>query len=110
MTASAYSVRWTAQAMAMLKAIGDRRIQEVLFKRAGALAFEPEKQGKPLIGELLGFRSVRAVGQRYRIIYRVERHKVLVLIVATGLRKEGSRSDIYVLAQKLFRLHLLVEE
>lgn len=105
-----YGVRWTAQAKSMLKAIGDRRIQEAILKRASMLAQEAEKQGNPLIGELLGFRSVRAVGQRYRIIYRVERHKVWVVVVAVGLRKEGSRADVYALAQKLFRQHLLVEE
>lgn len=110
MRPSPYSVRWTAQAKAMLKAVSDRRIQEALFKRAAILAQEPEKQGNPLIGELLGFRSVLAVGQRCRIIYRVERHKVWVMVVAVGIRKEGSQADIYALAQKLFRQHLLVEE
>ena len=48
--------------------------------------------------------------RRYRIIYRVERHKVWVVIVAVGIRKEGSQADIYALAQKLFRQHLLEEE
>ena len=110
MTPSAYSVRWTTQAKVMLKAISDRRIQEAILKRAAALSQEPEKQGSPLIGELLGFRSVRAVGQRYRIIYRVERHKVWVIVVAVGIRKEGSQADIYALAQKLFHQRLLVEE
>ena len=110
MTLPAYTVRWTAQAKVLLKAISDRRIQEAIFKRAAVLAQEPEKQGNPLIGELRGFRSVRAIGGRYRIIYRVERHKVWVVIVAVGIRKEGSQADVYALAQKLFRQHLLVEE
>lgn len=57
--------------------------------------------------ELMGFRSLRTVGQRYRIIYRVDRNRVLVIVVAVGLRKEGDRNDIYRLAQKLVRLRLI---
>ena len=58
-------------------------------------------------GELAGFRSLRAAGQRYRIIYWVERHRVLVMILAVGLRKDGDRSDVYRLAQRLLRLRLI---
>ena len=53
------------------------------------------------------FLSLRAEGQRYRIIYRVEGDKVVVMIVAVGIREEGDRGDIYALAQKLVRLGLL---
>ena len=107
MTGADYQIHWTATAKGMLKAIGDRRIQEDILKKTDQLAHEPEKQGKPLLGGLIGFRSARAVGQRYRIIYRVEHRKMWVVVSAVGIRKEGSRSDIYALAQKLFRLHLL---
>lgn len=75
--------------------------------RIDGLSSEPEQQGKPLFGELSGYRSLRAAGQRYRIIYRVEREKILVLVVATGIRKEGDKKDIYALARKLLRLKLL---
>jgi mRNA interferase RelE/StbE len=71
------------------------------------LAKSPEQQGKPLVGELASFRSVRAVGQRYRIVYRVERREVVVVIVAVGKRKAGDKGDIYELAKKLLRLGLL---
>ena len=79
----------------------------MIVERAGQLAENPEQQGKPLVGELAGLRAVRTVGQRYRIIYRVERAQVIVLIVAVGRRKEGDRSDIYTLARRLFRQKLL---
>ena len=69
------------------------------------LAKSPEQQGKPLVGELAGFRSVCAVGQRYRIVYRVERREVVVVIV--GRRKARDKNDIYELAKKLLRLRLL---
>jgi mRNA interferase RelE/StbE len=59
------------------------------------------------MGELAGYRAVRAVGQRYRIIYRVERGLITVLVVAVGRRKEGDRKDIYELARRLLRQRLL---
>lgn len=91
----------------MLREVSDRRIQEHLLKRAEQLASEPEKQGKPLLGELFGYRSLRAAGQRYRIIYEVQRDHVIVLIIGLGLRKEGSSKDVYSLARKLIRSRLL---
>lgn len=94
-------------ALRMLKNVSDRRASVKIQERIDGLAVDPEKQGKPLTDELAGYRSLRAVGQRYRIVYRVERGKVLVLIVAVGIRKEGSKKDIYTLARKLIRLHLL---
>jgi mRNA interferase RelE/StbE len=95
----------------MLGEIRDRRVQRALSERIEGLAEEPEKQGKPLIGELAGLRSLRAVGQRYRILYRVEKKTVLVLVVAVGIRKDDdSKKDIYSLARKLLRLRLLEPE
>ena len=73
------------------------------------LAEEPEKQGKALLGELAGFRSIRAVGQRYRIIYQIKGNNIVVVIVAVGIRRDGAKDDIYNLAKKLFRLRLLSE-
>jgi mRNA interferase RelE/StbE len=91
----------------MLEAIEDRRIREKIRDRIDGLAKDPEKQGKALIEELAGYRSLRAAGQRYRIIYKVEDEKIVVLVVAVGIRKEGSKRDIYSLAKKLLRLHLV---
>lgn len=101
-----YKVLWAARAREILTAIPDRRIQKKIFERVCELSNEPEKQGKPLIGELAGYRSLRAAGQRYRIIYRIEDAKVLVLVVALGIRKEGSKKDVYSLAKKLVQLGL----
>jgi len=97
----------TPYARVMLEEIQDRRVREKIRDRVDGLVEEPEKQGKPLTGELAGYRSLRAVGQRYRIIYRIEEGKVLVLVMALGIRKEGSGKDIYALARKLLRLRLL---
>jgi mRNA interferase RelE/StbE len=102
-----YRIVLTPTALKLLEAIPDRRIREQIRNRIDGLAHDPEQQGKPLGGELAGFRSLRAVGQRYRILYRVECAKVLVIVLAVGLRKEGDRHDIYRLAQKLIRLQLI---
>lgn len=101
-----YRINIAPSALKMLRGISDRRVREGIIRRIDSLAVDPEKQGKPLIAELAGYRSVRAVGQRYRIIYRVEADQVVVLVVALGLRKGGSRKDIYSLAKKLIRLRL----
>jgi len=94
-------------ALKMLKGIADRRVRDLIIKRIDDLTEEPEKQGKPLVAELSGYRSIRAAGQRYRIIYRVVHEKVVIYIVAIGIRKQGSSTDIYNLAKKLIRLRLL---
>jgi mRNA interferase RelE/StbE len=94
-------------AVKMLKDIADRRVREKIRDVIDRLVEEPGKQGKPLIDDLAGYRSIRAVGQRYRIIYKVENDRVLVVVVALGIRKEGSKKDIYALAKKLIRLRLV---
>jgi mRNA interferase RelE/StbE len=91
----------------MLEAITDRRVREKIATVIDSLESDPEIRGKPLDDDLAGYRSVRAVGQRYRIIYRVEGLTVTVMVVAAGIRKEGSRDDIYRVAAKLIRLGLL---
>ena len=91
----------------MISGISDRRVREKIRGAIDSLASDPELRGKPLGGDLQGYRSVRAVGQRYRIIYRVQRSIVTVAVVAVGIRKEGSREDIYVLTRRLLKLGLL---
>lgn len=107
MSRHVYHVKWTATAVKLAEAIDDQRIRRLSVERAEQLADDPEKQGKPLVGELVGFRSVRAAGQRHRIIYRVERKEVIVLIVTVGRRQAGSTRDIYELARKLLKQGLL---
>ena len=102
-----FAIAWTETALKLVEAVPDQRIRRLISQRADQLARSPEQQGKPLIGELVGLRSVRAVGQRYRIVYRVARREVTVLIVAVGRRRSGDKSDIYELARKLLRQGLL---
>lgn len=102
-----YQVDILPAAQTIVLEIADRRIQEKILEKMTALAVEPELQGKPLGDDLEGYRSIRAVGQRYGIIYRVDRTSVTVVVVAAGIRKAGSREDIYRVAAKLVRLGLL---
>ena len=82
-----YNIEITPLAIELLSKIKDQREQRGLRKRIEKLALEPEKQGKALAGKLKGYRSVRALGQRYRIVYRIDRSTITVLIVGAGIRK-----------------------
>ena len=104
-----WQILLTPTALKLLTDISDRRIREKIGAVIDRLAEEPEKQGKALLGELAGFRSIRAVGQRYRIIYQIRGSEIIVVIVAVGIRRDGAKNDIYNLAKKLFRLRLLSE-
>lgn len=107
MSTPTYTIKWTETALEMVEAIPDRRIRGQIVARVEELAKAPEAFGKPLTGELMGYRVLRAAGQRYRIIYRVERRLVTVLVVAVGRRKEGDRKGIYELARRLLRQRLV---
>jgi mRNA interferase RelE/StbE len=103
--------QWTvgvaSAAQKQLEAIGDNRIRKRIAQRIDRLQHEPDKQGKVLADELEGYRSVRAVGQRYRIIYKLEEEQVVVIVVTIGIRKDGDKKDAYELAKKLAKLNLL---
>ena len=104
-----WRINITPTAIRMLTGITDHRIREKIIAVIDRLAEEPEKQGKAMLGELAGFRSIRAVGQRYRIIYTVKNEEIIVIVVAVGIRRDGARDDIYNLTKKLLRLGLLNE-
>jgi mRNA interferase RelE/StbE len=101
MNLSEYEIRLTPLAREMLDAVQDVREREKLRDRIEQLKIEPEKQGKALMDNLAGLRSVRAVGQRYRIVYRVNADTIVVLVAGVGRRKDGDKNDIYRLLGKL---------
>ena len=68
--------------------------------RIEKLKNESDKQGKALSEELSGYHSIRAVGQRYRIVYRVEQDRVLVVIVVWEGAKKGI-SEMSMLLRKI---------
>ena len=102
-----YAVRITKTAAQMVRDISDKRIQRLLIERAERLSDEPDKQGSPLTSSLSGYRDCRAIGQRYRIIYRIENDEEVVIVSAIGIRRDGDRKDIYALARRLLRQGLL---
>ena len=97
----AYEVQFEPDALRMLGTISDKRIRAIITRRANRLVEEPEKQGKPLSRSMLGYRTVRAVGQRYRIIYRVDRSRELVQVIALGLRRGSGKKDVYSMAERV---------
>ena len=96
-----WAVYYTAEAEEMLLGIEDRRVRKLIKARTMRLSSSPEMQGKPLGGDLAGLRSVRAVGQRYRIIYELYPEEREVWVVTLGLRKAGDRDDVYELAKRM---------
>jgi mRNA interferase RelE/StbE len=96
-----YRVELTPLALEMIEAIQDKREQQGIIERLQKLKLEPIQQGKPLTGDLKGFYSLRAIGQRYRIVYQVKTEQILVVVVGVGRRKEGDKKDIYTLLKKL---------
>ena len=63
--------------------------------------------GKPLLGELAGCYSLRVAAQRYRVIYTIVDDRMIVLVVAVGIRKAGERRDLYEIARRLIRNRLV---
>jgi mRNA interferase RelE/StbE len=96
-----YRIIFSIQAQQLFTEVKDRREQSIILTRIEKLKDEPEKQGKALSEELSGYRSIRAVGQRYRVVYRIERDQVVVVIVGIGRRKEGDKRDVYAVTQDL---------
>jgi len=101
-----YKLEITETCLSLLEKITDKRIQSAILDKIEGLAIDPEKQGKRLVKELAGFRSMHASG-RYRVIFKIEEDPDVVWIVATGIRKEGDQKDIYKLAKKLLKLGLI---
>jgi mRNA interferase RelE/StbE len=97
-----YEIEITSLALELLSKIKNTKEQEGLSKRIEKLKLEPEKQGKALSGVLKGYRSIRALGQRYRIVYRVDAEKIVVVIIGAGIRREGDKKDIYRILNKYF--------
>ncbi len=96
-----YQVVLTKQARKLFKRIKDRREKQLLLAKLEKLKYNPNQQGKALVKELSGYRSVSAVGQRYRIIYSIQEEQVLVVVIGIGRRKEGDKKDIYSVVKKI---------
>jgi mRNA interferase RelE/StbE len=97
-----YRITLTELAAQTLKGI-ETTARGQIVRKIEQLKDAPALLGKPLSGPLKGFRSVRAAGQRYRIVYRIEETQVVVIVVAVGIRKAGDKKDIYELMKKFVK-------
>ena len=91
----------------MLADIRDRRIRQQIITKLQAVQRDPTVMGKPLVGELKGCYSVRAAAQRYGMIYRLADDRLIVLVIAVGIRRADDRGDIYEVARRLIRTRLV---
>ena len=101
-----YQIFITDTCLSLIEKIHDKKIQRKILERIEGLSDEPDKQGKKLVKNLSGFRSVHAAG-RYRIIYKIDKQTVIIYVLAVGIRKEGDKKDIYKIAKKLLDAGLL---
>jgi mRNA interferase RelE/StbE len=101
-----YKIKLTIIAAEYIKKL-DSKTRNQIINKIESLKEEPLLSGKPLRGPLKEFRTIRAAGQRYRIIYKVLEKEIVVVIIAVGLRKEGDRKDIYELMKKYVKTGLL---
>jgi mRNA interferase RelE/StbE len=101
-----YKIKLTELAIENIKKI-DINAQKQIINKIEALKEEPLLLGKALKGSLKEYRSIRAAGQRYRIIYQVIESEIIIIIVAVGMRKDGDKKDIYELMKKYIRTGLM---
>lgn len=102
-----YKVVVTRTGVDSLKSISDIRILRLLDEKIQGLAHVPELQGEPLRDEFTGYRALHVIGNRYRIIYRIDNDIVSVFVVAAGIRKKGDKKDIYEVMRRFVRLGLI---
>ena len=85
----------------------EKSAQIQIINKIEKLKEEPILLGKSLRGPLKDYRSIRAAGQRYRIIYKIIENEIIVIVVAVGIRKDGDKKDIYELMKKYIKTNLL---
>jgi mRNA-degrading endonuclease RelE of RelBE toxin-antitoxin system len=69
-----------------------KQLRSGFIKKLRVVSTDPNF-GKPLSGELKHYHSLRL--GRYRIIYLYEPVEDIVWVVSVGIRKAGSRDDVY---------------
>ncbi|MEO6860038.1 MAG: hypothetical protein ABI180_00590 [Microcoleus sp.] len=75
-----YEIQLTPLALEMLAEVKDRREQEKLRDRIDKLKIEPEKQGKALVDNLSGFRSIRAVDSAIALFTKSSKSELWLLL------------------------------
>ncbi len=101
-----YKIKITKIAAASIQQI-EKTAQLQIINKIEKLKDEPASLGKPLKGPLKDYRSIRAAGQRYRVIYKIVEDEIIVIVVAVGIRKDEDKKDIYELMKKYIKTNLL---
>ena len=102
-----YSIKLTQIASEFISKL-DNKSQQQILEKIELLKTEPLKVGKSLKGNLQDYRSIRSVGQRYRIIYQVKETEIEVIVVAVGIRRDGDKkNDVYELMKKYVKVGFL---
>jgi mRNA interferase RelE/StbE len=100
-----FKITLTDEAKGYLKSL-DVKTRTAIARKIEALKESPEKKGKALSGNLSGYRSLHAAG-RYRVVYEVKVKTVTVIVIGVGIRKEGSKIDVYETLKKLLRSKII---
>lgn len=106
-----YDVRLSSKAEASLKS-QDGSVRKKFAVQLDALTQTPNTIGKSLSNELAGYKSVRVLGRRYRIVFRVTsdpRGKAgagsfvpgVVEVPYLGPREDGSHDDVYNITRQI---------
>lgn len=99
-----YTVKWTQTGRDFLADIHSKSVRRQLLSASEKLSQRPNEQGKALSSPLSGFRSVSAVGARYRIIYRVLEGSKTVEVIAVGMRNpQDENADVYARTSRTLR-------
>ena len=102
-----YTIKLTQIAAEFIAKL-DNKSQQQVMEKLEILKEDPLKVGKALKGNLQNYRSIRSVGQRYRIIYQVKETEIEVIVVAVGIRRDGDKkNDFYELMKKYIKIGLL---
>lgn len=83
----AYHRQVVSEDLPLLDKQAQRRVLRIIFKK---LQQHPHEFGKPLLGDLKGYYRLRI--DPYRVVYRIENQRILVFVLAIGMRRN---SEIY---------------
>jgi mRNA-degrading endonuclease RelE of RelBE toxin-antitoxin system len=98
-----FQIEFADSSYGFFSKIKNKKILGEIFSVIDGLERRPLEQGKKLDEPLKGYLSISAWRKDYRIIYRIDEVKHMVVILAAGQRLPGKDSDIYVAAEFLIR-------
>jgi mRNA-degrading endonuclease RelE of RelBE toxin-antitoxin system len=104
----AFELRFTLDAAEDIKRLDGsirRQLRNALEKK---LAVDPEGYGLPLRGSLTNFWKHQF--GNHRVIYRIYAERRIVVVCATGVRKQGDAEDIYRHLESVIKTGRLAEQ